>query len=312
MPAPDRTRTGENRPAMEIGFIGVGVMGAHMVRRLLAAGHDLILYDTREEALAPFLAEGAKAAGSPRDVADRAETVLASLPGPEIVFAVATGKDGVIEGSRVRRFFDLSTTGAQMAIRVAELLAERNIVQLDSPVSGGPGGAERGTLAVMVSGPADDIEAARPALAEIGKVFVVGDRPGLGQIMKLANNLLSATAMAATSEAMVLGVKAGLDPAVMVEVINAGSGRNSASQDKFPRSILPRTFDYGFTNGLMSKDLRLCMAEAETLGVPMLVGGVVDQMYQRSTAEFGAAADFTTIVKCVEAGAGVEVRPKPR
>ncbi len=297
---------------MEIGFIGVGIMGVHMVRRLLAAGHHLILHDTREDAVAPFAAEGADVAGSPREVADRAETVLASLPTPEIVLQVATGKDGVIEGSRVRRFIDLSTTGARMAIQIAEALAARNIVQLDSPVSGGPGGAEKGTLAVMVSGPPADIEVARPALAEIGKVFVVGDRPGLGQTMKLANNLLSATALAATSEAMVLGVKAGLDPAIMIDVINAGSGRNSASQDKFPKSILPRTFDYGFTNALMSKDLRLCLAEAETLGVPMWVGNAVRQMFQISAAQYGADADFTNVVKCVEAWAGAEVRAKPK
>jgi 3-hydroxyisobutyrate dehydrogenase-like beta-hydroxyacid dehydrogenase len=226
------------------------------------------------------------------------------------VLSVATGKDGVIEGTRVRRFVDLSTTGARMAARIAKALAARNIVQIDSPVSGGPGGAEKGTLAVMVSGPAADIELMRPVLAVFGKVFLIGERPGMGQTMKLANNLLSATAMAATSEAVVMGVKAGLDPAVMIEVINAGSGRNSASQDKFPRSILSRTFDYGFTNGLMYKDLRLCLEEAEGLGVPMRVGIQVRDMFERATAEYGPDADFTTIVQTIEKSAGVEVRAR--
>lgn len=293
---------------MEIGFIGLGTMGFHMARRLIEAGHSLVVYDTRSDAVARLTKLGASAAASPRDVADRVETVMASLPSVDAVFAVAAGKDGVVEGKKARRFVDLSTTGARMAVRVAEALAPKNIVQIDSPVSGGPGGAEKGTLAVMVSGPAADIELLRPALSVIGKVFVVGDRPGMGQTMKLANNLLSAAAMAVTSEAMVMGVKAGLDPAVMIEVINAGSGLNTASRDKFPRAILPRSFDYGFTNGLMYKDLRLCLEEAEGMGVPMWVGSMVRQMFQLATTQQGADADFTTVVKCVEQWAGVEVR----
>jgi 3-hydroxyisobutyrate dehydrogenase-like beta-hydroxyacid dehydrogenase len=293
---------------MEIGFVGVGTMGFHLARRLIEAGHRLAVHDTRPEAMERLMKLGASAATSPRDVADRVETVMASLPSIEAVLAVATGPNGVIEGRKVRRFVDLSTTGARTAKRIADALAAKNIVQIDSPVSGGPGGAEKGTLAVMVSGPATEIELLRPALSVFGKVFVVGDRPGMGQTMKLANNMLSATAMAATSEAVVMGVKAGLDPAVMIEVINAGSGHNTASRDKFPRSVLPRTFDYGFTNGLMYKDLRLCLEEAENLGVPMRVGSMVRDMFEIATREYGADADFTTIVKSVEKPAGVEVR----
>jgi len=295
---------------MEIGFVGLGTMGFHMARRLIEVGHKLVVYDTRPEALARLTALGAAAASSPKDVADRVETVMASLPSLDAVWQVATGRDGVIEGSKIKRFVDLSTSGARMAKRISEALAPKKIVQVDSPVSGGPGGAERGTLAVMVSGPAADIELLRPALSVFGKIFVIGDRPGMAQTMKLANNLLSATAMAATSEAMVMGVKAGLDPTVMVEVINAGSGMNTASRDKFPRAILPGTFDYGFTNGLMYKDVRLCLDEAEGMGVPMWVGSMVRQMFQLATTQQGADADFTTIVKCVEEWAGVEVRAR--
>jgi len=297
---------------MEIGFIGLGTMGFHMARRLIEAGQRLVVYDTRPEAIARLTALGAAAASSPKDVADRVETVMASLPSLDAVWQVATGKDGVIEGSKVRRFVDLSTSGARMAVRISEALAPKKIVQVDSPVSGGPGGAEKGTLAVMVSGPPSDIELLRPALSVFGKVFVIGERPGMAQTMKLANNLLSATAMAATSEVMVMGVKAGLDPAVMIEVINAGSGMNTASRDKFPRAILPGTFDYGFTNGLMYKDVRLCLDEAEGMGVPMWVGSMVRQMFQLATTQQGADADFTTIVKCVEEWAGVEVRTRKK
>jgi hypothetical protein len=293
---------------MDIGFIGLGTMGFHLARRLLDAGHKLVVHDARPEAIERLTKLGASAADSPREIADRVETVMASLPSLEAVLAVATGNGGVIEGSKVRRFVDLSTTGASMARRIAAALAAKNIVQVDSPVSGGPGGAEKGTLAVMVSGPAAEVGLLRPVLAVFGNVFVIGDQPGMAQTMKLANNLLSATAMAATSEAIVMGVKAGLDPAVMIAVINAGSGLNTASRDKFPRAILPRTFNYGFTNGLMYKDLRLFLEEAAALGVPMRVGGMVRDMFELATAEHGANADFTTIVKSVEKPAGVEVR----
>lgn len=296
---------------MDIGFIGLGNMGFPMARRLLEAGHALIVCDTRSEAVARLTARGAVSASSPREVADRAETVMASLPSPDVVQAVATGTNGVAEGGKVKRFVDLSTTGARMAIRIAEALAARNITQIDCPVSGGVGGAEKGTLAVMVAGPRSEFDLLKPVLDVVGKVFFIGERPGMGQTMKLCNNLLSATALAATSEAMVMGAKAGLDPRVMVDVINAGSGRNSASQDKFPKAILPGTFDYGFTNGLMYKDLRLCMEEAEAIGVPMWVGNAVRLMFQLSTGSFGADADFTTVVKCIERWAGVEVRAKP-
>ena len=175
---------------------------------------------------------------------------MASLPSLQASLEVATGTGGVIEGKRVKRFVDLSTVGSQMAARIHGLLAAKNIVQIDSPVSGGVGGAEKGTLAVMVSGPRADCEVAKPALDVIGKVFFIGEKPGSAQTMKLANNFLSATAMVATSEAVVMGVKAGLDPAVMIDVINAGSGLNTASRDKFPRSVLPRTFDFGFATRL--------------------------------------------------------------
>ena len=297
---------------MDIGFIGLGRMGYPMARRLVDAGHRLVVFDPNGQALSRLTLMGAEAAASPRGVADRVETVLASLPSPDVVLEVATGDDGVIHGSKVRRFVDLSTTGSRMAIRVAGALQARNIVQIDSPVSGGVGGAEKGTLAVMVSGPSAEVEPLKAALSVIGRVFVVGEKPGLGQTMKLCNNLLSATALAASSEAMVMGVKAGLDPTMMLDVINSGSGRNSAIADKFPKAILPGSFDFGFASGLMYKDLRLCTEEAEALGVPMMIGNVVRQMFQITSAEYGPEEDFTNVVRPLERWAGVEVRSKKK
>jgi 3-hydroxyisobutyrate dehydrogenase-like beta-hydroxyacid dehydrogenase len=256
---------------MDIGFVGLGNMGFHMARRLLEAGHHVVVFDTRREPVERLTALGAEPAASVREVADRVETVMASLPTPDVVHAVAVGKGGLIEGNRVRRFVDLSTTGAVMARSIFAALGQRDIVQIDAPVSGGVAGAEKGTLAVMVSGPRAEAAALDDVLKVIGKVFFIGEQPGAGQTMKLANNLLSATAMAATSEAMVMGVKAGLDPAIMLEVINAGSGRNTATEHKFPKVVLPRRFDFGFTNGLMRKDVDLALSEAGALGVPMNV-----------------------------------------
>src|SRR5258708_1654249 len=292
---------------MEFGFIGLGKMGTPMARRLIEAGHQLIVFDTSKEALDRLVALGARAASSPKDIADRCETVLASLPSLQASLDVATSAGGVIEGSRVKRFVDLSTVGSQMAVRIHGLLAKRDIVQIDCPVSGGVGGAERGTLAVMVSGPRADCDMLKPALGIIGKVFFIGEKPGSAQTMKLANNFLSATAMVATSEAVVMGVKSGLDPAVMIDVINAGSGLNTASRDKFPRSVLPRTFDFGFATGLMVQDVRLCLEEMKSLGLSMEVAEAVGRLWGVVIRDMGPGSDFTSAIKPIEKAAGVVV-----
>src|SRR3981189_455572 len=292
---------------MDIGFIGLGKMGFPMARRLAEAKHQVVFFDQRKEVVAQLVALGAQAASSPKDVADRAETVLASLPSLQASLEVATGESGVIEGKRVKRFIDLSTVGAHMAVRIHDLLAKRNIVELDSPVSGGVGGAEKGTLAVMVSGPKADFEAVKPALEVIGKVFFIGEKPGSAQTMKLANNLLSATAVVAPSEPVVRGSKPGPDPAIMIDVINAGSGMNTASRDKFPRSILPRTFDFGFATGLMVKDVRLCLEEAKALGMSLEVAEAVGRLWEVVIREMGAESDFTSAIKPLPKAAGVVV-----
>jgi 3-hydroxyisobutyrate dehydrogenase-like beta-hydroxyacid dehydrogenase len=293
---------------MDIGFIGLGNMGAHMARRLVEAGHRVVVYDTRQEAIGHLAALGAVAARSPKEVADAAETVMASLPTPEIVLEVATGPDGVMAGKRVRRFVDLSTTGSAMAQRIFRMLAARNIVQIDAPVSGGVRGAEKGTVAVMASGPSADVAAVEPALKVIGKFFYIGERPGAGQTMKLCNNVLSAAAMAATSESMVTGVKAGLDPRVMLDVINASTGRSTATEQKFPDIILPGRFNLGFTAGLMMKDVNLFISEAKALGVPIPVIEAVAALLKLTCDELGPDQDITTIVQPLEKRAGVKVR----
>jgi len=297
-------------PDKELGFIGVGRMGQHMASRLIEAGYALTIFDTNETAMQRLEQRGAKRAKSPADVASQCETVLVSLPTPDVVKAVALGKDGVIEGSRAKVFVDLSTTGPRVAKEVAEGLAKKGITAVDAPVSGGPSGAEKGTLAMMIACPKALADELRPAIEVLGKFFYIGEEAGMGQTMKVINNLLSATAITITSEAMVMGVKAGLDPTTMLDVINAGSGRNTATADKFPRCVVPRRFDFGFTTALLYKDIKLCLDEAEALGVPMIVDNAVRQLMAIGKAAQGPDADITEFVKPLEKLAGVEVGKK--
>lgn len=292
---------------MDVGFIGLGNMGFPMAARLIDAGYPLTVFDTRPEIVAAAVDLGARAASSPRDVADRSETVLASLPSVQASRDVATSPDGVIAGQRVKRFVDLSTVGSTAAQQNQAQLSARGIAILDSPVSGGVGGATKGTLALMVSGPRAEFDLVEPILAHLGTAFFVDTKPGAGQTMKLVNNLLAATALATTCEVVVMGVKAGLDPSVMIDVINAGSGATNASRDKFPNSILPRTFDYGFATGLMVKDVRLYLEEAQALGLPTEVAAAVGRLWERVMREEGPDSDFTSAIKPIEAAAGVIV-----
>lgn len=292
---------------MDIGFIGLGNMGFPMMRRLVDAGHAVVVFDARPDVVAGAVAVGAAQGASVRDVADRAETVLASLPSLQASLDVATGTDGVVAGSRVRRFVDLSTVGRDVAQRIHGTLADAGIAALDSPVSGGVAGAQNGTLAVMVSGSRTEFDTVKPALEAIGRPILVSEKPGAAQTMKLVNNLLAATALAATAEAMVMGVKAGLDAQVMIDVLNAGSGGTHASRDKFPRAVLPRTFDYGFATGLMVKDVRLYLEEAHSLGLPTQVADAVAALWESTMDSQGPGSDFTSIVKPLEEAAGVVV-----
>ena len=290
------------------GFVGVGRMGALMSARLLEAGHKVVAYDVSREAMDAAKKAGAQLAGSPAEVCNLAEVVYLSLPNPEIVRQASLGPGGVIEGKKVRRVVDFSTIGPRMASAVATGLAEKNITYVDAPVSGGLKGARMGTLAVMVACPKPVYEELEAILKTFGKPFHLGEKAGQAQVMKLANNLLAAAAIALSSEAMVMGVKAGLDPKVMLDVINMSTGRNSATQDKFPKAILPGTFDFGFATGLSYKDVKLCVDEAEAMGVPMIVGAEVRQMLAVTQAVYGADSDFTSMCGRGESGAGVEVR----
>jgi 2-hydroxy-3-oxopropionate reductase len=216
----------------------------------------------------------------------------------------------LIGGRAVRIVIDLSTTGPRMEEEIEKALGKAGKILLDCPVSGGAAGAVAGSLTLMLAGDPKAVAEARPVLALFGRHFVVGERPGQGQTLKILNNLMSTAALAIGSEALVLGVKAGLDPDMMLEVINAGTGRSGASLDKLPRHVLTRRFDFGFPIALSAKDARLCLEESDRLGVPMIVGNAVRQLLNITRDRQGPATDLTAMIRTVEEWAGVEVRGK--
>lgn len=275
-----------------IGFIGLGNMGAPMAANLAGAGWSLIVHDaagTRARAPAD-----ASVAQSVAEVASQAATIFLSLPDSTVVDAVA--ETIVATPSAVtKRVVDTSTIGIAQARRIHGKLAAAAIEYVDAPVSGGVAGARAGTVSIMVSSPTPSLEELRPMLEGFaGNVFHVGVKPGQGQAMKLLNNFLSGTAMAATSEAVAFGESQGLDLAVMLDVLNVSSGRNTATADKFVNRILTETFDAGFSCVQMNKDLGLYREGIAESGGADPVSGAVAGIWRRFL-EATTNADITHI-----------------
>jgi 3-hydroxyisobutyrate dehydrogenase len=247
-----------------IGFIGVGMMGTPMARRLVEAGYKLVAYDIDPAAMKRAEEMGAETAASPREVAERCNPVITILPKSSDVEEVVLGPGGILEGGGEGLVLIEMTTAYPLSTRrIAAALAARGMRMLDAPVSGGVVGAERGTLSIMVGGNPELFEECRPLLEAMGgKIFHMG-AVGSGHTMKAVNNFLSATSMIATSEALAISTKAGLDPRRVIEVLQVSSGRSWSTDFKFPRYVLPRTFDDGFRIELQDKDLGILTRLAE-------------------------------------------------
>jgi 3-hydroxyisobutyrate dehydrogenase-like beta-hydroxyacid dehydrogenase len=286
-----------------VGFLGLGRMGGPMASNLVAHVDTLLVHDVSPAAVEALVAKGAGAAGSAAALGERCAIVFMSLPTPAIVREAAVE---VIAGGSPRILCDLSTSGPKLAQELYDLSTPKGVASFDAPVSGGIRGAEQGTLAIMAGGPEALWPELESLLNHIGKPFYMGETPGAGQVTKLANNLLSLAAIATTAEAMTLAVKAGLDPARVIEVLNAGTGANSATRDKWPRAVLPRTFDFGFSAQLSLKDTRLALDEARAMGVPLPTGERLATLLDRTLATYGDDADFTEMAKIVEADAGLD------
>ncbi|MCZ6588380.1 MAG: NAD(P)-dependent oxidoreductase [Alphaproteobacteria bacterium] len=280
--------------AKAYGFIGLGNMGAPMCGHLCAAGLSIICYDaagTSERA-----PEGAEIATDLAAVVAVADTIFLSLPDGPVVSEVADEIVATAE-RRATTVVDLSTTGPDVAVAVGASLAEAGIVFVDAPVSGGRSGAVAATLALMCAGPDEAVAALETAFEAIaGNVFQVGKRPGQAQAMKLLNNFLSATAMAATTEAILFGAAHGLEMNTMLAVLNVSSGRNTATGDKFPNRVATGTFDAGFATALMSKDVALYREQVGRAGTPDSVADVVSRLW-RETETTLPGSDFTEIYR---------------
>ncbi|MBX9910809.1 MAG: NAD(P)-dependent oxidoreductase [Beijerinckiaceae bacterium] len=293
---------------MDIGFVGLGAMGAHMARHLRAAGFPVHVFDKNPAAVGAATALGATAHASPAEVADAADAVIVCLPTPDVVRQVVLGEGGILQGSRIRIFVDCSTTGPSVAREISEALAPRQIASLDGPLAGGVAGAEAGTLSVMVSGPRFAFDEVAPVLRSFGrKVVHVGEKAGLGQTLKLVNNMIVGANLVVAAEAILFGVRAGLSAETILDVLNASTARSFVTEEIIAGKLLDRRFEFGFRLELMRKDLRLCIAEADATGAPMLVNAIAKQLYEAAAVHDDPASDMTRVVYQMEKAAGAVI-----
>ena len=281
---------------MTVGFIGLGKMGGPMAANVAAATPGLVCFDMA--GTDDRLPAGGVAATSVADVAARCTTVLISVPDGAATQAVAEAILAT-DQSVVETLIDLSTIGPQAAVRAAELLAPAGITYCDGPVSGGAAGARAATISLMFSGPTAVLDGQRALLESFtGNIFHVGEHAGQGQAMKLANNYLSATALAATSEAVAFGAAHGLDMATMIDVLNVSTGRNSATVDKFPNRVLTGSYDAGFSTAHMTKDVGLFVDSAAAIDTADVVANAVATTWRGCDAAL-PGSDFTEIWRYV-------------
>ena len=288
---------------MRIGYLGVGNMGQPMAGKLLDAGHELWIYDVREDAMRPLLERQARRATSPKELADICDTVIVSLPTLEIFWHALSGPDGLLAGKALTTLVNTSTVGGPFVRKVETECAATDVTVIDAPISGGVGGAKAGTLAVIVSGNPAKVADLMPVFQLWGKTIVVaGNRPGAAQTMKLTNNMLCAVALVATSEAMTMSGKAGIRADAMLQILNNGTGRNFATTHIFPEAVLPGTFHFGATIEILMKDVDLAIAQGEELGVPMWVCHAVRLVLKHGVFQGRAQQDLSRIVQIVEDG----------
>jgi 2-hydroxy-3-oxopropionate reductase len=298
--------------AERIGFIGLGIMGKPMARNLVKAGFELVVHNRSRGAVEELVGESGavEAAGSPREVGERAKTVITMLPDSPDVRDVVFGADGLLgamgEGGLL---VDMSTIAPATAVEVHAALAERGAGALDAPVSGGDKGAIAGTLSIMVGGSAADFARARPLFEAMGKTIVHVGGPGAGQVVKACNQVVVALTYAAVSEALVLGSKAGVDPAKIVEVLSGGLAASRVLELRGP-TMLRHEFAPGFRINLHRKDLGIALATGKEHGVPLAVTGVVAQLFEAAAAAGRGDLDHSAVLTVVEGLAGHEVGTK--
>ncbi len=294
-----------------VGYLGLGNMGHPMAMRIADAGHKLLVFDINKEVLIDFRERQISTAESIRDLADKADIIICSLPSNEIIREAVIGSEGLVTGNRVKTYINACTTGSNFASEISDELLKNGIATLEAPISGGPPGARDGTLSIMASGPLKVYKEVKPVLESFGKKLVFcGEKPGLAQVLKLANNILFATSIFATTEAIAMGVKAGLDPSLMLDAIQSGTGRNATVDLVMPNSVLSRSFDFGATIGILMKDVNLALEEGEKQGVPQPVSQQVRQMMLLAMHQGWEQRDLSELVKLVENWSDAEIKLK--
>ena len=289
---------------MILGYIGVGDMGGPMAHNLLKADFEVVVFDTQQDRLDNLVDVGAMGASSAREVADKAEVVMVCLN--TIGSAHAVAKDVAI-GSAVKTYVDMSTTGPSVAKDVRVHFEGTDITMLDAPISGHISKAVDGSLTIIVSGPKAAADHAKPAFEAMGEnIFYIGDIAGGGQMMKLANNYLNNVQSIATSEAITMGIKFGLDPQIMFDILNVSTGRNSQTSGKLRDAVLSREFAGGANMKISHKDISLAVGEAESLGSPALTGALVRGIFEEALAKGGDKERSSAIFKYVAAKAGLD------
>jgi len=289
----------------ELGFIGLGQMGSALAQRLIASKYRLMLYDINAERLNPFLLQDVSIANSPLELANSVEVVFACLPSVEASLSVASQ---VAEGQKAKIYIEMSTIGSVAIRNVLQCFAGTKISLIDAPVSGGPVGARANKLSAIVAGEPIAVAKLEPILSTIAaNIFKVGPTPGLAQICKLVNNAISLSTLMISCEAIVTGVKAGVNAKILVDVINASTGRSSATTEKFPKAILPRTFDFGAPMEGAAKDLSLYLELAQSCNVPAKSIAGIEQLWLEGVCRFGGSEDYTNVVRLFEEQAGIEL-----
>jgi len=288
-------------PPAKIGFIGIGNMGAPMAHRLAAAGSQLCIADKSANAVDSFASEHkCEIPADLESLGAACRVVITMLPNGHIVRAVLLEEGGVagrlVEGSII---IDMSSSSAVGTRELHADLGERGIAMIDAPVSGGVKKAVDGTLAIMAGGDREIVDACQPMLETMGRVFYTGTA-GTGHAMKSLNNYLSAASLASASEAVMAGTRFGLDPALMIEILNVSSGRSNSTETKFPNFILNRQFNSGFSIGLLAKDLRLALEIAQSTETPSTLLETCTGIWERAEEELGFQADHTEIIKYLE------------
>jgi 3-hydroxyisobutyrate dehydrogenase-like beta-hydroxyacid dehydrogenase len=296
-----------------IGFIGIGKMGTPMSRNLRRGDYTVIGYDSDPAALERVRPEGVQAAASMADLAQRCDVIITMLPNSDIVDRVVNGEGGLADNMEAGKLLiDMSSSYPRRTASLGEELSRRNIHMLGAPVSGGVVGAEAATLAIMPGGPSDVVEAAMPIFEILGGNIVhIGEEVESGHAMKCVNNFLSATNLLSSMEAVAFAAKMGLDPEKVLAVVNSGSGRNSATADKWPRLLLKRDFSTGFSAGLMHKDLTMASDLAREVGATMFLLNHVREVYGLVVSRNGADSDQALMLEMIEEWVGQTVGQPP-